>query len=186
MALIRLHTLDGCSLAIGRYPRFRYNASAGGGVGVLDPTTNAAEQSIRFPLEQLSIPPLNSRTARFLGLPLPPGLQVSIEPVRLEGTIHPHSGAVQLHFQARFQFSAGGLYRPPSLWVDTLLTSATPSGSPHPRWGVLAGEPYCQHAQTCVLVGLAPIQPSGDGWLDRFLGLPDEALALLRCALITS
>jgi hypothetical protein len=35
-----------------------------------------------------------------------------------------------------------------------------------------------------VLVGLAPIQPSGAGWLDRFLGLPDEALALLRCTVI--
>jgi hypothetical protein len=183
MALVRLHTLDGCSLAIGRYPHFRYNASAGGGVGVLDPTTNAAEQSIRFPMDELSIPPLNSRTARCLGLPLPPGLQVAIEPVRLEGTIHPHSGAVQLHFQARFQFSAWGILHPPSLWVDTQLTSATPSGSPHPRWGVLAGEPI-HPAHPCVLVGLAPIQPSGAGWLDRFLGLPDEALALLRCTVI--
>ena len=31
------------------------------------------------------------------------------------------------------------------------------------------------------LVGVATIAPSGDPWLDRFLGLPDEALALLRC-----
>jgi hypothetical protein len=25
------------------------------------------------------------------------------------------------------------------------------------------------------------VPPSGDAWLDRFLGLPDEALAVLRC-----
>ena len=32
-----------------------------------------------------------------------------------------------------------------------------------------------------VLVGVATVPPSGDAWLDRFLGLPDEALAVLRC-----
>ena len=35
-----------------------------------------------------------------------------------------------------------------------------------------------------LLVGIATVPPTGDGWLDRFLGLPDEALALLRCRLI--
>jgi len=34
-----------------------------------------------------------------------------------------------------------------------------------------------------LLVGVATVDPSGDPWLDRFLGLPDEALALLRCQL---
>ena len=30
-------------------------------------------------------------------------------------------------------------------------------------------------------MGVAQVLPSGEGWVDRFLGLPDEALALLRC-----
>jgi hypothetical protein len=34
-----------------------------------------------------------------------------------------------------------------------------------------------------VLVGLAAVPATGAGWLDRFLLLPDEALALLRCRL---
>jgi hypothetical protein len=27
------------------------------------------------------------------------------------------------------------------------------------------------------------VEPTGEAWLDRFLGLPDEALAVLRCRL---
>jgi len=33
------------------------------------------------------------------------------------------------------------------------------------------------------LVGLATVPATGEGWLDRFLQLPDEALAVLRCRL---
>ena len=36
---------------------------------------------------------------------------------------------------------------------------------------------------TGVLVGAAVIEPTGEAWLDRFLGLPDEALAVLECQL---
>ena len=35
-----------------------------------------------------------------------------------------------------------------------------------------------------VLVGTATVEPTGEAWLDRFLGLPDEALAMLRCRLV--
>jgi len=31
-------------------------------------------------------------------------------------------------------------------------------------------------------VGVASVPPCGDPWLDRLLGLPDEALAMLRCS----
>jgi hypothetical protein len=35
-----------------------------------------------------------------------------------------------------------------------------------------------------VLVGIATVPPTGEAWLDRFLQLPDEALAVLRCRLL--
>jgi hypothetical protein len=35
-----------------------------------------------------------------------------------------------------------------------------------------------------VLVGVAVVEPTGKAWLDRLLGLPDEALAVLRCRLV--
>jgi hypothetical protein len=34
-----------------------------------------------------------------------------------------------------------------------------------------------------LLVGVAMVPPSGEPWLDHFLGLPDEALAMLRCTM---
>ena len=38
-------------------------------------------------------------------------------------------------------------------------------------------------AGEALLVGVARVAPSGDAWLDRFLGLPDDALAVLQCQL---
>lgn len=64
----QLITLAGCQLAIGRYPRFTYNASGGGGIsassGVVDPGDTTP---LRFDADQLRIPPLTWRTTRVLG-----------------------------------------------------------------------------------------------------------------------
>jgi hypothetical protein len=165
---VRLSTHASCNLAIGAYPRFAYNAAGGGGTGVLLPAGSDGRQPLHFPTPELRIPPLNARTGRFLGLPLLPGLEISIQPQLLAGWLEPATGMVQLRFQAHFVFRAGSLYQAPPLWVDTLLTSAEPR-SPE-------GE--------LTLVGLAPVAPSGDRWFDRFLGLPSEALAILRCNLV--
>ena len=53
---LQLTTLDDCGLVIGRYPRFRYNASGGGGTSA--PRLDG--DSVRFPPEQLTIPPLGN------------------------------------------------------------------------------------------------------------------------------
>jgi hypothetical protein len=89
---------------------------------------------------------------------------------------------VQLQFQANFVFSAAGVYQAPPLWVDTLLTTAAPQVAVPARWGQPSGQaPGADGRLT--LVGVAPVAPSGDRWFDRFLGLPSEALAILRCSL---
>jgi hypothetical protein len=179
---VRLSTAARCSLAIGAYPRFHYDASGGGGLGVLDASDPQGRRRLQVPLEQLVIPPLNRRTGRWLGLPLPPGLEVRIVPAKLEGWLEPGSGAVQLHFQANFAFSAAGLYQAPPLWVDTLLTTAEPQVAVPARWGQPSGQARGAHG-SLTLVGVAPVAASGDHWFDRFLGLPSEALAVLRCSL---
>lgn len=179
---VQLRTAAGCSLAIGAYPRFVYDARGGGGDGHLAPPDGRGRRRLHFPTEDLRIPPMDGHTARFLGLPLPPGLSIAILPELLQGWFDPASGSVQLQFQARFQFSAAGLYRPPPLWVDTQLSSASAPGPAHPRWGELRGHPLQQDGAV-TLVGVAPVQPSGDPWFDRFLGLPSEALAVMRCVL---
>lgn len=179
---LRLCTGVRCSLAIGAYPRFQYDASGGGGVGVLHPGDSEGRRPLHYPHEQLVIPPLNRRTTRVLGMPLPPGLEVRIHPETLEGWLEPDSGAVQLHFQARFVFSAAGIYQAPPLWVDTLLTSAAAQEPVPPRWGRPMGQALGADG-ALTLVGVAPVAPSGDRWFDRLLGLPSEALAVLHCRL---
>jgi len=173
---LRLSTLAGCGLAIGRFPAFRYDARGGGGISA--PRTGGA--AVAFPPEQLMIPPLDWRSTRFLGLPLPPGLSIQIEPEELEGELDPCSGAVRLQFRARFRFriqlAGARLYAAPDLLVDTQLTSADSQGRRHRARGQALDA-----AGSGVLVGVATVPPSGDAWLDRFLGLPDEALAVLRC-----
>jgi hypothetical protein len=180
---VQLKTASRCSLAIGGFPRFSYDASGGGGSGLLLPFDSQGRRPLQFPAGGLRIPPLNGRTGRFLGLPLPPGLQIQILPQRLEGWLDPASGAVQLHFQARFLFRAGRLYQAPPLWVDTLLTSASPAVPVPDRWGAVEGQARDPDG-ALTLVGVAPVAPSGDSWFDNFLGLPSEALALLRCQLV--
>ncbi len=179
MAELFLHTLSGCALAIGAYPRFDYDASGGGGAGLLGPGDAGGAQALRFEPAGLTIPPLHWRTTRFLGLPLPPGLGITIHPERLDGSLDPSTGAMELRFRARFRFAIAGLYRAPDLIVDTTLGTGAAQGRRHRG----RGEPLDGDGRAR-LVGVATIAPSGDRWLDRFLGLPDEALAQLRCRLL--
>ncbi len=183
MAELSLQTLAGCGLAIGAYPRFRYDARGGGGVGAFaaaDPAgTGIGTGTLHFAPAGLSIPPLDWRTTRFLGLPLPPGLGITIHPERLEGRLDGATGAMALEFAARFRFAIGSLYRAPDLIVVTTLGTGPVQGRRH----TASGEPLDGDGRA-LLVGVATIAPSGDPWLDRFLGLPDEALALLRCRLV--
>ncbi|MFM7634786.1 MAG: hypothetical protein ACKO7Z_04210 [Cyanobacteriota bacterium] len=174
---LQLTTLEGCGLAIGRYPRFRYDGRGGGGLGRLGPATADGLRPLRFDPVGVLIPPLCSRTTRFLGLPLPPGVRIAIQPEQLAGNLHPASGELRLRFCSRFRFSIG-TYTAPDLLIDCELQSEAVQGRRHGASGMpldAAGE--------ALLVGVAVVQPCGEAWLDRFLGLPDEALALLRCRL---
>ncbi|MCP9796740.1 hypothetical protein [Cyanobium sp. Lug-B] len=179
MPELTLQTQAGCGLAIGAYPRFRYDARGGGGLGVLAAPDPAGTGTLHFAPTGLSIPPLDGRSTRFLGLPLPPGLAITIHPERLEGRLDGATGAMALEFAARFRFAIGSLYRAPDLIVATTLVTGPVQGRRHRA----SGQPLDGDGRA-VLVGVATIAPSGDRWLDRFLGLPDEALALLRCRLV--
>ena len=179
LACLHLITEARCGLAIGPYPRFRYDASGGGGIAELEEGGEGGGwQTIHFDPAQLSIPALSWRNTRVLGLPLPPGLRIAIEPEQLQGQWHPSSGEVQLEFRSRFYFSLAGVYQAPPLIVQTRLQTETVQGRRHHAQGKRIGADG-----EALLVGIATVPPTGDGWLDRFLGLPDEALALLQCRL---
>jgi hypothetical protein len=86
---------------------------------------------------------------------------------------------VDLAFEARFQLLVAGRPVAPDLQVATQL------GTGEASWqrGPVAGRPLDAEGRG-MLVGVALVPLTGEGWLDRFLGLPGEALAVLCCQLL--
>lgn len=180
----RLETQAGCQLVIAGYPPFSYDARGGGGLSsaLPDPDASSNTLPLEFPAQDLMIPPMDSSRARFLGLPLPPGLSIQIQPDRLAGELKPHTGELTLEFRARFRFTLGSadhpLYQASDLLVNTQLTSGEVRSRRHTR----VGQPLNPDG-LATLVGTATIEPCRDAWLNRFLGLPDEALAVMHLRL---
>ncbi|HGY5550140.1 MAG TPA: hypothetical protein ACN46R_00575, partial [Prochlorococcus sp.] len=61
---MHLASQKGCRLAIGAYPAFSYDASSGGGVGILGPAEQNGLKSLHFDPQKLFIPDLNWRTTK--------------------------------------------------------------------------------------------------------------------------
>ncbi len=173
---MHLRSLEGCQLAIGSYPPFDYDARGGGGEGTLIPTHKDNVLYLRFSSETFSIPPLTYQTTKFLSLPLPPGLKIEMSMNQLEGTINKVSGEIVLKFESRFIFSIGSIWNFPDLLVKTSLETGKVKGFSHEAEGMVRQS----NGQT-KLVGVAMIPITGNKVLDTFLGLPNEALAILKC-----
>ena len=173
---MQLKSLEGCRLKIGRYPPFIYNAYGGGGQATLvsDQTNNLLHLS--FSSKTFSIPPLTSKTTRFLSLPLPPGFKIEMSMDQLEGTIDKKSGEVSLKFESKFLFSIGNILKFPKLIVKTLLKTGKVTGKLHAGEGLVL-----QNNGTTKLVGISIIPKTGNKILDAFLSLPNEAMAELKC-----
>ena len=97
---LQLNTTADCSLAIAGYPRFRYDARGGGGLGCLGAADHAGRQELVFDPAGLVIPTLCWRTTRVLGLPLPPGLAIRIKPEELAGHWDRATSSLELRLNA--------------------------------------------------------------------------------------
>ena len=173
---MKLKSLDGCRLKIGKYPPFTYNAYGGGGKATFLPNQKSHLLHINFSSKTFAIPPLTSKTTEFLSFPLPPGFKIEMSMDKLEGTIDQSSGKVLLKFESKFLFSIGSMLKFPELIVKTLLTTGKIKGKLHEGEGL----PLQNNGKT-KLVGIAIIPKTGNSILDAFLGLPNEALAELQC-----
>ncbi|GKU89406.1 hypothetical protein SLEP1_g3544 [Rubroshorea leprosula] len=178
---VSFKTLGACKLGISRYPDFEYNAEGGTGTGTgttitVDDSDN--EISVCFDIKTLYIPPLTSATTKFLGLPLPPFLNIDIVPELFNGIINQESGKVELEFTANFWFSVGTIYRAPPLLVKTVLTSEESKGKI--RRG--RGERLNKEGK-CRLAGVATVDPIDDFLMNSFLSLPTECLANLNAVI---
>lgn len=175
---VNFKTLSGCGLGISRYPDFVYDAEGGLGTGTGRKKDASEDISVSFDIQTLYIPPLNSSTTRFLGLPLPPFLKIDIVPELFQGTIDKESGKVNLVFKAKFWFSVGSIYKAPPLIVETILTSEESAGKlRRGKGGRLDSQGKCR------LVGVATVDPIDDFFMNSFLQLPTECLAELNAVI---
>jgi len=173
---MQLKSLKGCRLRIGSYPPLAYNAYGGGGEATLLPSQKNNLLFVSFSPEKFLIPPLTSRTTKFLCLPLPPGLKIEMSMDQLEGTIDKESGEVLLKFESTFLFSIGAMIKFPELIVKTLLTTGNVKGK------LLKGKGLAlQNDGSTKLVGISMIPKTTNKFLNTFLSLPNEALAELKC-----
>ena len=173
---MQLKSLEDCRLKIGRYPAFTYNACGGGGKATLLPNQKNNLLHISFSSKTFAIPPLTSKTTRFLSLPLPPGFKIEMFMDKLEGTIDKNSGEVILKFESRFLFSIVAMLKFPELIVKSFLKTGKVKGKLHEEEGLVL-----QNNGITKLVGISTIPKTGNKILDIFLGLPNEALAELKC-----
>tara|TARA_B100000945_G_scaffold98409_1_gene77081 strand:+ start:418 stop:957 length:540 start_codon:yes stop_codon:yes gene_type:complete len=173
---MQLKSLEGCRLRIGSYPPFIYNAYGGGGNASLLSCEKDNLLHISFSSKTFSIPPLTSKTTKFLSLPLPPGLKIEMSMDQLEGTIDKTSGEVLLKFESKFLFRIGAMLKFPNLIVKTSLTTGKIKGKLHEGEGHVL-----QNNGMTKLVGISIIPRTGNKILDTFLDLPNEALAELKC-----
>ncbi|ERN19393.1 uncharacterized protein LOC18447777 [Amborella trichopoda] len=180
---VEFQTLGDSKLGISRYPNFDYNAEGGTGRGKGRKSSDGSsnELMVSFDIGSLYIPPLNYGTTRFLGLPLPPFLKIDIVPEKFDGIINEGTGKVDLEFRAKFCFSAGSLYRPPALMVETILTTEEAKGVIKNGKGERMDD-----KGKCRLVGVATVDPIHDFLMNAFLGLPTECIADLNAQIFVT
>ena len=110
--------------------------------------------------------------------PPPPRVLPAYPLQRLEGTLDPATGRVDLDFLAQFEFTAGPLYAAPPLVVATTLTSEASEGV------LRRGQGQRLRADgRARLVGVARVPSTLDPLLNAFLQLPTDALAVLSAEL---
>lgn len=170
---IEIRTLRECRLGIAMYPDFVYNAEGGGGFGTAEQLGDG-KLAVEFDIDSLYIPSVESKSTTFLGLPLPPFICIQVVPQSLKGFIERATGKVELEFSANFLFSVGSLYRAPPLVVDTLLTTEMAQGRLRQGQGKRLDSEGC-----CRLVGVAPLARIEDAFMNAFLTLPTDCLAIM-------
>ena len=173
---MHLTSLKDCRLAIGNYPFFTYDATGGGGNASVIDNEKTKCSFLKFDPKKFYIPPLSGKTAKILGLPMLPGLEIKMVLGKLEGVLDTKNGEIILDFEARFILQILKRLRFPDLIIKTQLKS----GEVNSRLHKVKGQNKSEDGST-KLVGVAIVPPSGNKFLDMFLGLPNEALAILEC-----
>jgi len=173
---VHLSTAADCKLEIFVFPTFAYNAVGGGGWATVQELPGGL-QKLTFDPNAVVIPPLSYKTASIFGVPVPPPLNIAIQPLQLEGTLDPNTGEMNLTFDARFNFTAGPIYKAKPLTVRTVLTTESTEG----QFKRASGSRLTADGKA-TLVGAAVVPKVDDWFMDTFLGLPTDALAIMSAS----
>eukprot|EP00884_Botryococcus_braunii_P008702 jgi/Botrbrau1/17833/Bobra.0127s0077.2 len=79
---VLMRTLSDSELAVSFYPSFAYNSLGGGGIA--EASEGGRHLNLTFNPTAVRIPPVDSRTTKFLGIPMVPGLRIDVVPAKLE------------------------------------------------------------------------------------------------------
>ncbi|KAK9807375.1 hypothetical protein WJX73_008921 [Symbiochloris irregularis] len=172
---VRMETLSDSALSVAIYPEFKYNASGGGGVADLIPSSNPNRVNVKFDPKAMTIPDVTAATATWLGMPMLPGARIAITPSKFEGFIDKATGQVEMTFVAEFNFNfANNLYKAPPLLVTTNLTTEEINGSIRQGHGQRMNDKGVAR-----LVGVAQVPKTTDTFINKFLMLPTETFAAM-------
>tara|TARA_Y100001968_G_scaffold282587_1_gene280656 strand:+ start:902 stop:1435 length:534 start_codon:yes stop_codon:yes gene_type:complete len=175
-----LKSLKNCRLAIGNYPYFDYDASGGGGKASVIDNERGTSLLLKFHPNKFFIPPLNWKTTKILGLPMIPGIEINMILDKLEGILEPKNREIILAFEARFILKIFSTIEFPELIINTELKN----GEITSKLYKIKGEKISENGKV-KLGGIAIIPPTSNVFLNIFLGLPNEALAILECTIKT-
>lgn len=80
---MQLKVWEDCELAVSIYPHFSYNAQGAGGLGTAEDLGEGMAK-VSFDPKKFIIPPLDYRSTKVLGVPIPPPLKIAIDMQKLE------------------------------------------------------------------------------------------------------
>lgn len=171
---VRMRTLEDSALSVAIYPEFAYNALGGGGLAEATSAGSSNRYNVKFDTDNLNIPDVTARTAKWLGVPMLPGAKIHVTPRKFEGFIDRDTGEVQMQFIAEFNFSAYNAYKAPPLYVTTNLTTEQVNGSIRQGHGTRMNDKGIAR-----LVGVATVPTTTDIFINKFLMLPTETFAIM-------
>ncbi len=164
------------TLGVSFYPDFLYDAGGDSVAARVGPLQQDGRRSLDFAVTPVT--PVNGGSTTILGVPLPPFVNIAIEPLSLRGWFEPATGEAALDFDARFVTTLFGFTFPPLAVVAPLRTA--PSVGVQRRG---TGVPWRSDTNACILTAVARVPPTGNTLLDTFLQLPADALAVLPATL---
>ncbi len=164
LAEVRMSVLGGGRLTIARFPTFSYDGAGSGGLGRVTARAGGVA-SLRFPGDELAIPPLT-----IVG----DLIRIDIETEDLAGSVDFCSGETHFAFDATFRPVLFDRPYPTAISVVTDLTSEVAEGA----FATYRGE-RIDGDGVGLLVGVARVPMTDDPFVNALLSLPTDAVAEL-------